>query len=64
MGQQIKSSDHGVVCGAPDLFRAFMAFETLESCARLEIDATRVGKLRPLTLEQVIKAALKKMMKG
>ena len=45
--------NHGVVCGAPDLFRAFMAFETLESCARLEIDATRVGKLRPLTLEQV-----------
>ena len=35
--------NHGVVVGAPDLFEAFMAFETLDFCARLEIDASRVG---------------------
>src|SRR5512140_220359 len=35
--------NHGVVVGAPDLFKAFMAFETLDFCARLEIDASRIG---------------------
>lgn len=35
--------NHGAVVGAPDLFRAFMAFETLDFCARLEIDARRIG---------------------
>jgi L-fuculose-phosphate aldolase len=35
--------NHGVVIGAEDLFKAFMRFETLESTARLEINARRVG---------------------
>jgi len=35
--------NHGVVVGASDLFKAFMAFETLDYCARLEIDARRIG---------------------
>ena len=35
--------NHGAVVGAPDLFGAFMAFETLDFCARLEIDARRIG---------------------
>jgi L-fuculose-phosphate aldolase len=35
--------NHGAVVGAADLFRAFMAFETLDFCARLEIDARRLG---------------------
>ena len=35
--------NHGAVVGAPDLFRAFMAFETLDFCARLEIAARRIG---------------------
>jgi len=35
--------NHGAVVGAPDLFGAFMAFETLDFCARLEIAARRIG---------------------
>ena len=41
--------NHGVVIGAQDLFRAFMAFETLEFCARLEINALRLGPVHSLT---------------
>lgn len=41
--------NHGVVIGAADLFRAFMAFETLEFCARLEINALRLGPVHALT---------------
>ena len=45
--------NHGVVCGAPDLFRAFMSFETLDFCGRLEIDAAKLGKARSLTEEEI-----------
>ena len=45
--------NHGVVVAGPDLFRAFMAFETLEFCARLEIEATQLGKPRSLPEEQI-----------
>ena len=45
--------NHGIVVGATDLFRAFMAFETLDFCARLEIGARRMGTPRPLTPEQL-----------
>ena len=34
--------NHGVVCGAQDLYRAFMAFETLESSAKIELDALKL----------------------
>ncbi len=36
--------NHGVVVAAENLFKAFMAFETLDFCARLEINANRIGK--------------------
>ncbi|HEX7713392.1 MAG TPA: class II aldolase/adducin family protein [Bacillota bacterium] len=36
--------NHGVVVGHENLFKAFMAFETLDFCARLEIEANRLGK--------------------
>jgi L-fuculose-phosphate aldolase len=36
--------NHGVVVVAENLFKAFMAFETLEFCARLEIEARRIGR--------------------
>lgn len=45
--------NHGVVCGAQNLFRAFMAFETLDFCGRLEIDANKIGTPRSLTPEQI-----------
>ena len=36
--------NHGVVCGAGNLFKAFMAFETLDTCGKLEIDAKKTGR--------------------
>lgn len=41
--------NHGVVVVGEDLFRAFMAFETLDFCARLEIEAGKIGWPRYLT---------------
>ncbi|MBR3917387.1 MAG: class II aldolase/adducin family protein [Clostridia bacterium] len=41
--------NHGVFVGATDLFKAFMAFETLDYCARLQIEAAKLGKIRPLS---------------
>lgn len=41
--------NHGVVIADKDLFSAFMAFETLDFCARLEINAKRIGKVKSLT---------------
>jgi L-fuculose-phosphate aldolase len=41
--------NHGVVCGGKDVFRAFMAFETLDFCGRLEIDGNKLGTPRSLT---------------
>ena len=38
--------NHGVVCGGKNLFGAFMSFETLDTCGRLEIDAAKTG-VRP-----------------
>lgn len=40
--------NHGVFVGSTDLFKAFMAFETLDYCARLQIEAAKLGKIRPL----------------
>ncbi len=43
--------NHGVVIGADDLFNAFMKFETLDYCARLEINARTLGKT-PIALNE------------
>lgn len=43
--------NHGVVIGADDLFNAFMKFETLDYCARLEINARTLGKT-PVALNE------------
>jgi len=40
--------NHGVVIAHKDLFSAFMAFETLDFCARLENNAKRIGKVNVL----------------
>ncbi len=40
--------NHGVVIGSKDLFEAFKAFETLEFCARLEINALQLGPVHSL----------------
>ncbi|MFC4307187.1 class II aldolase/adducin family protein [Cohnella boryungensis] len=44
--------NHGVVVGGKDLFEAFQSFETLDFCARLEINARRIGTPVILTDEQ------------
>lgn len=41
--------NHGVVTGGKNLFEAFMAFETLDFCAKLELKARRLGTPRSLT---------------
>ena len=43
--------NHGVVVGAGDLPQAFNRFETLDFCARLEIEARRIGNPVLLTDE-------------
>ncbi|MFW6270899.1 MAG: class II aldolase/adducin family protein [Bacillota bacterium] len=42
--------NHGVVLGARNLFDAFMSFETLDFCARLEINAKQLGQ--PVSLSE------------
>jgi len=51
--RMVMLENHGVVVGHDDLFSAFMAFETLEFCAELEINALRIGELKPLTDKQL-----------
>jgi len=41
--------NHGIVVGGKNLFDAFMSFETLDFCARLEIDARTIGTPIALT---------------
>lgn len=45
--------NHGVVVGGKSLFKAFMAFETLDFCARLEIDAQKIGTPKGLSQEKI-----------
>lgn len=46
--------NHGVVVGGENLFEAFQRFETLDYCARLEIQANRIGKPHSLSSAQLI----------
>ena len=45
--------NHGVVVGDKDMFSAFMVFETFEHCAKLQVDALRIGQPRGLTQQQI-----------
>ena len=45
--------NHGVVVGATDLFKAFESFETLDYCARLQIEAARIGTTKGLSDREV-----------
>ncbi|MBE6871142.1 MAG: class II aldolase/adducin family protein [Ruminococcaceae bacterium] len=44
--------NHGVVIGAENLFKAFTIFETLDYCARLQINANSLGTPHSLTQKQ------------
>lgn len=45
--------NHGVVVGSTSLFEAFKSFETLDFCARLEIDANKIGTPISIANEQL-----------
>ena len=45
--------NHGVFVGSDSIFGAFKAFETFDFCARLQIEALKVGKISALTDAQV-----------
>lgn len=45
--------NHGVVVGSDSLFNAFKAFETLDFCARLQIDASIIGKPKSLSEDKM-----------
>lgn len=45
--------NHGTMVGAEDLSQAFKAFETFDFCARLEIDAGRIGTPTALDPERL-----------
>ncbi|MBR2697478.1 MAG: class II aldolase/adducin family protein, partial [Clostridia bacterium] len=49
----VMMENHGVVIGNKDLFSCFMAFETLDFCGRLEIDAKKLGTPKALTEDQI-----------
>jgi len=57
--QTVMMENHGCVCGAEDLFQAFMAFETLDFAGRLEIFAKKLGTPRMLTEEQTARSGAK-----
>ena len=44
---------HGVCCGGKNLQDAFQRFETLELCCNIEIKASRLGKPKFLTAQQL-----------
>ena len=45
--------NHGIISVGDDLFHAFMRFETLDFCARLQIKSQRIGTPVSLTSEQL-----------
>ena len=45
--------NHGVICGAGDLQKAFMMFETATHFGRVEIHARKIGSPRRLSAEQI-----------
>jgi L-fuculose-phosphate aldolase len=45
--------NHGIVCSGSSLFEAFQRFETLDFCARLSIEARRIGTPHYLSNEQL-----------
>lgn len=45
--------NHGVICGAGDLYHAFMVFETVTNASKIELDALKLGTPRKLTEAQI-----------
>jgi L-fuculose-phosphate aldolase len=51
--QTVLLENHGIVTAGETLFQAFQRFETLDFCARIELNARRLGDVRPLTDAQL-----------
>ena len=49
----VMMDNHGVIVGADTIFKAFSMFETLDYCARIEINASVFGTPTRLTSEQL-----------
>lgn len=49
-------ANHGAVCGAENLHRAFMRFETLVQAAEIELNARKLGQPRSLSEAQLAAA--------
>jgi len=45
--------NHGLVIGGDNLFDCFMKFETLESTARIQINANKIGKAKPFPEDKI-----------
>lgn len=45
--------NHGVVVGAPDMYRAFMSMETLNETAKIELNALKLGTPRYLAQAKI-----------
>jgi L-fuculose-phosphate aldolase len=50
--------NHGVVCAGAELLDAYHRFETLDFCARLHVQARRLGAVKTLREEQLLLAHL------
>lgn len=55
--------NHGIVVAGKDLYEAFMRFETLEFCARLEIKANSIGNARSLSDKDLMTSTKKQAVK-
>ncbi|NLC40642.1 MAG: class II aldolase/adducin family protein, partial [Clostridiaceae bacterium] len=51
--------NHGLVIGAADIWKAFQMFETIETSALLEINASKLGGIRELSKEEILSTSYK-----
>lgn len=49
----VMMENHGVVCSGDNILQAFMRFETMEFCGRMDLNARKLGEIRSLTDEQI-----------
>ena len=49
----VMMENHGVIVIGKDLFDAFMKFETIDMCAKLEIRAKCIGNIKPLSQKHI-----------
>lgn len=55
-------ANHGVVCGGKNLMEAFISFETITLSGEAQINALRLGKVNPLSEEELKAAAVEAVL--